>query len=80
VQSPDDGGTDVGGATDRILKMQSRTEAVVENTLAQLENADSVDAGDLAVVVDVQVLCEDCGVQRDVRRFVDGGGCDCVEE
>lgn len=64
-------------ASERIFKMQSRAEAVIGNTIEGLGSAGEIAAGDVAVTVDVQVMCETCGVHSPVDRFMDGGGCDC---
>jgi len=70
-------GNRLKSAKERIFKMQSRTEAVVENTLEGLAAAGRMSAGDLAVTVDVQVTCQDCGAHAGAGPFVDRGGCDC---
>lgn len=77
VERPDSTGDRFETARERILKMQSRAEAVTRNTLAGLASADLVAAGDLTVTVDAQVVCETCGVHGDVAGFLDRGGCDC---
>ena len=74
----DDGDdADRGQVEDRIFKMQSRTEAVTRGALEQLRAAELIDAGDLTVLVDLQVLCEECGTQRSVREFLRRDGCEC---
>jgi|AntRauTorcE11897_2_1112592.scaffolds.fasta_scaffold28616_2 hypothetical protein len=67
-------------ARERIFKMVTRTERVVENTLDGLAASGHVVAGTLAVTVDVQVVCEDCGAHGSVSSFVAGGGCDCEHD
>jgi hypothetical protein len=64
-------------ATGRIFKMQSRAEAVIGSTIEGLGSAGEIAAGDATVTVDVQVMCEACGVHAPVDRFLDRGGCDC---
>lgn len=64
-------------ATERVFKLLSRAEAVIENTVEGLAAADQVAAGDIAVTVDVQVMCQRCGVQATAAAFIDRGGCDC---
>lgn len=70
----------IHSAKERIFKMQSRAEAVVENTLEGLASAGLLSAGNLAVTVDVQVTCGDCGAHAGAGPFVDRGGCDCDSE
>jgi hypothetical protein len=64
-------------AKERIFKMQSRTEAVIENTLEGLASAGQIATGAPVVTLHVRVTCEDCGVHAPVRGFIDGDGCDC---
>jgi hypothetical protein len=64
-------------ASERLFKMQSRAEAVIGSTIEGLGSAGEIATGDAAVTVDVQVMCEACGVYAPVDRFMDRGGCDC---
>lgn len=80
VEKPGTTGKRIETATERIFKMRSRTEAVVETTLGGLASVDRLAAGELAVTVDVQVTCEECGAYEEVGTFVDRGGCDCAPE
>lgn len=70
----------VATARERIFKMVTRAERVIENTLAGLASSSHLASGTLAVTVDVQVVCEDCGAIGDVSSFVDAGGCDCEHD
>lgn len=72
-------GTTVATARERIFKLLSRSEAVAGNTLEGLGSAGRLVAGDLAVTVDAQVMCQSCGVHRGVDAFIERGGCDCEE-
>lgn len=67
----------VASARERIVKMQSRSEAVVRTAVEGLADRDHVDGGDLTVVLDARVVCESCGTQHPVESFLDRGGCDC---
>lgn len=73
-------GDRVETAKERIFKMQSRTEAVISNTLSGLTSAGHVAAGELSVTVDARVTCEECGVHREVGEFIRRGGCACGGE
>ena len=73
-------GDRIGTARERIFKMQNRAEAVTGNTLSGLASADALAVGDLAVNVDIQVMCEECGVYVGVAEFIERGGCDCDRE
>lgn len=77
VERPSGSGPDVATAEDRIFKMGGRFEAVVGDALDGLADADRLTAGELAVTVDAQVTCQDCGRHAGVREFIERGGCDC---
>ncbi|WP_331232985.1 rod-determining factor RdfA [Natronorarus salvus] len=64
----------------KLEALVSRTTAVTEDTLTRLANADAIAAGDLDVLVDVQVSCRECGAVSSVTGFVERGGCDCGSE
>jgi hypothetical protein len=60
-----------------IQRLQSRLIAVIENNLGQLRDGGKLVLGEFNVLVDVQVLCEDCGASYPVTELLDRGGCDC---
>lgn len=73
-------GVDREGAIERVMKLQSRSEAVIRTTLDQLEATGRVTAGDLSVFIDAQLFCRSCGTQMEFATFVERGGCDCDRE
>ncbi|WP_336003461.1 rod-determining factor RdfA [Halorientalis halophila] len=64
---------------DRIRALQSRTEVVASDALERLRETEALALGEFDVLVDVTVLCDDCGRQHDVGTLLDQGGCDCRE-
>jgi hypothetical protein len=62
---------------DRIRALQSRTEVVTTDALERLRESDAVALAEFDVLVDVTVLCDECGRQHDVGALLDQGGCDC---
>lgn len=60
-----------------IRRLTSRTATVTESTLERLRDTDRVTLGDFDVLVDVRVLCADCGAAADVSELLDAGGCEC---
>lgn len=60
-----------------IQRLQSRTATVTESTLERLSNTGRVSLGDFEVIVDVQVLCRDCGETRSVDTLLESGSCGC---
>lgn len=67
----------IGSARDTIQRLQSRLIAVIENHLEQLRNAGELTIGEFTVLIDVQILCEDCGSSYSLTDLFDRGGCDC---
>jgi hypothetical protein len=66
-------------AADQIRRLQQRTRNVTESKITQLRNGDQLDVGSTRVLVDVKVLCEDCGRQYDATELVAEGECVCAE-
>ena len=62
---------------DRIRALQSRTEVVTTDALERLRESEALALGEFDVLVDVSVLCDECGRQHDVGALLDRGGCDC---
>ncbi|MFP8956647.1 rod-determining factor RdfA [Natrialbaceae archaeon A-CW3] len=65
---------------DSIQRLSSRLTAVTEDTIARYSETDALDSGAVSVLVDVNVLCEDCGEQYDVGTFLERGGCRCSQD
>ena len=63
-----------------IQRLSSRLVAVAENRLASLHDTGTITLETFSVLVDVRVVCEDCGAHADVRTLVADGGCDCDTE
>ncbi|MFW6382649.1 MAG: rod-determining factor RdfA [Haloferacaceae archaeon] len=62
-----------------IQRLESRLEAVTDNTLDRLVRTDQLSIGDPSVIVDVQVFCADCGQQYAVGDLLGAGHCDCTD-
>jgi hypothetical protein len=60
-----------------ISRLQSRTTAVAEQKIEQLQSTGAIQSGATRVFLDLRVFCEDCGTQYDVATFLDQAGCDC---
>lgn len=60
-----------------IRKLRGRTVSVTESKLEQLRNGDDLVIGDFRTLVDIRVVCENCGSQFDVIELLDRGGCNC---
>jgi hypothetical protein len=60
-----------------IQKLRNRFIAVVENNLEQLRSSQRLTLGEFNILLDVQILCEDCGASYSIAELFDRGGCDC---
>ena len=62
-----------------IEKLQGRVTAVTESAISSLSSADHLDCNDYDVLVDVRVVCPDCGSDYPVGELLCGGGCQCSQ-
>ena len=62
-----------------VEQLRGRLVSVTEGKLEQLRNAEELDLGEFRLLVDVQVVCEDCNGQFEVVELLERGGCDCGE-
>lgn len=62
---------------DRIRSLRTRTARVTERGVDQLADADAVTVGNVDVLVDVSMVCEDCGEFYDVEEFLEERRCGC---
>lgn len=60
-----------------IQRLMTRTLSVTEERIEKLSQTDRIDAGSFEVLLDVQVLCGECGRQYAISEFLDERGCDC---
>lgn len=63
-----------------IQQMRSRTATITESKLTQLREADALDVGEFRVMVDVRVICEECGARYAISDLLERGGCECGAE
>lgn len=63
-------------ARNTVYALQNRTEVVTESTLETLQSAGVTDLEDAEVLVDLQIVCRNCGRSMDFESAIDGG-CDC---
>lgn len=70
----------VPDARKRIHRLQSRSEAVIAETLEHLRRTDTVETGKLDVVLSLRVSCEDCGDSYRLADLLSQGHCQCRGE
>ena len=63
---------------ERIERLRSRTTAVVQNSLLELQNAGHLSGESYDVIVGIQVYCSKCETQTQLSDLLESGGCDCV--
>lgn len=63
-------------ARDTVYALQQRTAVVAESTLETLQSAGVANLGDAEVLVDVDVVCSDCGRSMSFESAITDG-CDC---
>lgn len=63
-----------------IQQLRGRVESVTEGKLERLATGGHVTLGEFRVLVDTQVLCEDCDTRLDVVELLEAGGCNCTDE
>ena len=68
---------DIERATRNINWAESRSKAVIKQTLDQLRNANQLATDDLDVTQTVRVTCTGCGETYRVAELLDRGGCEC---
>lgn len=63
-------------ARNRIYALQQRASLVTESTVESMQTAGVTNVGDPEVLVDVRIVCRDCGRSMDLDEVLTGG-CDC---
>ena len=76
VESPDDEER-IENAHDTLRALQNRTAAVTDDTVERLDRTGALSVGEYSVLVEVTVVCEDCGNHYTLGGLLDQGGCDC---
>lgn len=64
-------------AIDRIRRLRSRAEAVTNGTLESLQKEEDIYFGDTDILVNINVICNECGTQSDIVTAAQNGGCAC---
>ncbi|MFU1783311.1 rod-determining factor RdfA [Haloarcula japonica] len=62
-----------------VQRLQSRVSNVIETKIAALKKSGAVSLDEFQVIVDVRVICERCGTQKDVISLLDDRKCDCTQ-
>jgi len=60
-----------------IQRLRGRTATVTEDKVDQLKRSNELDIDSFRTIVDISVVCEDCGTQYEIRELLEQGYCDC---
>lgn len=60
-----------------IQRFRGRMLKVIESKLDQLARSEDLTLGEYRTLIDINVLCEDCGAQYGIDELLDRRGCDC---
>lgn len=63
---------------DRIDALRARTAAVTDRGVSQLASQDAIDGEEFDVLVEITVICRDCGQFYELGELLDDGGCECA--
>lgn len=65
--------------TTNVQRLKRRMTTIVESKVERLRSTDRITLGEFNLLVDMRVLCEDCGAQYQVAELFERGGCECSE-
>lgn len=78
VERPESGDADqLRRDVETLRRLQARAESVTADAVERSANTDRIDVGDVDVLVNVRVFCQDCGSDYDAEELLQRGGCDC---
>jgi len=63
-----------------IKRLVSRTRSVTADRLEKLSETDRIAIDDFEILLDMQVLCQECGSQYSVDELLNARGCSCQQE
>jgi hypothetical protein len=76
--------TDESDPVDReatnIRRLKRRLSTITNGKLEQLREADHITLGEFNVLLDLRVLCEDCGTQYQLSDLLDTRTCECEQD
>jgi hypothetical protein len=70
-------GSDTETSRATLARLASRLQAVADSRLERLDQAEAIDVGPVNTIVEVRVVCPDCGTSQPVDALLAAGGCGC---
>ena len=80
VEKGTETGDRIESAKQAINGLRGRLVAVVETTLSNLRETDTITLGSVDVLVKINVHCTDCGTHKTLTALLNDGGCECESE
>ena len=80
VTAPGCGADPVETDVEALQRLAGRTTTVAQGTLERHRDADRVTLGDFDVLLDIRVICHDCGADLDAVTLLREGGCACDDD
>jgi hypothetical protein len=80
VTYTDDEGDPVDREATNIRRLKRRLSTITNGKLDQLRAADQLTLGEFNVLLDLRVLCEDCGTQYQLSDLLDTRTCECGQD
>lgn len=62
---------------EQLQQLQGRVASVADGKLEQLQNSGDITLGKFHVLVNTQVVCEECNTHMEVTDLLEQGGCEC---
>lgn len=77
AEAPSSDQDPVARQKENIEQLRGRTQTVTESKLEQLRDSGRLELGEFRTIVNLQVICHECGRQYQVSDLLDREGCDC---
>jgi hypothetical protein len=65
-------------AVETVRRLRTRLVTVAEDRLESLQSAGEISLGESRIILDLRVVCEDCGTQQSFTTLIEEGGCECA--
>lgn len=62
---------------ENIQQLKRRMTTITNSKIEQLRKSDRLSIGEFETLIDVRILCEDCGTQYRIGDLFDQGRCEC---
>ena len=74
-----DPGDQIQSDVKTLRRLQARTGSVTADAVERSASTERIGIGEFDVLVNVRVLCQDCGADYAAVELLERGGCDCSE-